>query len=291
MTVATDSTDPTPTEAIAAIDLDAYLARIGVAVDRQRAPDLSSLAEIVRRHAATIAFENVDQFCGVPCPLSPAALEAKLVHAGRGGWCFEQNLLLMNALRQVGYQVTGLAARVTWMRASDLPTPARTHMLLRVDLPEGPHVVDVGFGGLTVTGPVALDPWTVQATPHEPVRTVELDSGYELEVLVRGHWTPLYRFTLDEQALADYELASWYLATHPDSRFVQNLMAARPDEGRRYSLQNTTLTTHPLDGGPAARRELDDVAELLEVLGDTFLLDVASTPEVLAGLERLFGRR
>lgn len=282
MTVTTERTDPTD-----AIDLDAYLARIGMVGERP-APDLSSLAELVRRHAAAIAFENVDQFCGVPCPLSPAALETKLVRARRGGWCFEQNLLLMDALRQIGYRVSGLAARVTWMRAAELPVPARTHMLVRVDLPEGPHVVDVGFGGLTVTAPVALDPATVQHTPHEPVRIISLDSGYELEVLVGGRWTALYRFTLDEQFLADYELASWYLATHPESRFVQSLMAARPDDDRRYSLQNTTLTTHPLEGGPPDRRQLADVDELLGVLRETFLLEVVATPEVVRGLERLF---
>ena len=133
-----------------------------------------------------------------------------------------------------------------------------------------------------------LDPATVQHTPHEPVRIVSLDSGYELEVLVGGRWTALYRFTLDEQFLADYELASWYLATHPESRFVQSLMAARPDDDRRYSLQNTTLTTHPLEGGAADRRQLADVDELLGVLRETFLLEVVATPEVVRGLERLF---
>ena len=44
------------------------------------------------------------------------------------------------------------------------------HMLLHVDLPEGPHVVDVGFGGLTLTVVLALEPEVEQATPHEPFR-------------------------------------------------------------------------------------------------------------------------
>lgn len=272
-----------------AVDLDAYLDRIGVAMRPE--PDAAALAEIVHRHATSIAFENVDQFCGVPCGLDAASLERKLVRRARGGWCFEQNLLLMDALRQLGFRATGLAARVTWQRAADLPAPARTHMLVRVDLDDGPHVVDVGFGGLTVTAPLRLEPEVVQPTPHEPVRLVELGFGYELQALVGGEWSALYRFTLDEQVRADYELAAWYLAHHPDSRFVRGLIAARPDEDRRYALQDATLTTHRLDGGPPERQQLADVDELLAVLAATFLLDVEPTPAVVDGLARLFEGR
>lgn len=270
------------------IDLDAYVARIGL--DHRPTPDLDSLRAIIRHHTASIAFENVDQFCRIPCPLDPPSLEAKLVHGRRGGWCYEHNLLLMNALDQIGFDVTGLAARVTWMRTDDLPVPARTHMLIRVDLDGRRYVVDVGFGGLTVTAPVALEPDVIQPTPHEPVRLVAVGGDYELEAELRGAWTPLYRFSLDEHVLADYEIASWYLSTNPESRFLTNLIAARPDHDRRYALLDTTLTTHPLNSRSPERHTVATVEELLDVLRGTFLLDIPDSEAITSGLQRLFER-
>ena len=47
-------------------------------------------------------------------------------------------------------------------------------MLLRVALPEGDFLADVGFGGLTLTAPLRLEVGPEQATPHEPHRLERL---------------------------------------------------------------------------------------------------------------------
>ena len=269
------------------LDLDAYLARIGL--DEPPGPDLDSLRAIVRHHAETIAFENLDPFCRVPVGLDVASLEAKLVHGGRGGWCFEQNLLLRHALDAIGFRTTGLAARVVWMRPpeSSEPLPARGHMLLRVDLDEGPHLVDVGFGGLTLTGVLRLEPGAEQATPHEPFRLVAVGSDdLAMQARLRGEWAALYRFSLQEQVQADYEVSNWYLSTHPDSHFLHGIMVARPDAGVRYALRNATLTTHHLDGASDARR-IDDLDDLRDVLGATFRLRLPDTAEFDGALARV----
>jgi N-hydroxyarylamine O-acetyltransferase len=269
------------------LDLDAYLARIGV--DDRPAPDLDSLRSIVRHHAEAIAFENLDPFCRVPVGLDVASLEAKLVHGGRGGWCFEQNLLLRHALDAIGFRTAGLAARVMWLRPpdSDQPLPARGHMLLRVDLDEGPHLVDVGFGGLTLTGVLRLEPDIEQATPHEPFRIVRIGSDeLAMQAKLRGEWATLYRFSLEEQVQSDYEVTNWYLSTHPESQFLHGIMVARPADGVRYALRNDTLTTHHL-GGQSEPRRLTTVDELRMVLGEIFLLRVPDTDELDVTLGRL----
>ncbi len=52
--------------------------------------------------------------------------------------------------------------------------PPRGHMLLLVELAEGPHIVDVGFGGLTLTGVLALEPG---AGADHPARAVPAVAG------------------------------------------------------------------------------------------------------------------
>src|SRR5689334_21061726 len=92
------------------IDLDAYLARIGY--EGPAAPNLATLRRLHELHPRAIPFENLSPFIGETPSLDPASLQAKLVRGGRGGWCFEQNLLFGLALEAIGFEVTRLAARV-----------------------------------------------------------------------------------------------------------------------------------------------------------------------------------
>src|SRR5471032_2344964 len=94
------------------IDLDAYFARIGY--DGPRMATLETLRALHRLQPQVIAFENLDPLLGRPVRLDASSLEQKLVHGGRGGYCFEQNLLFAHALRAIGFKVTELAARVLW---------------------------------------------------------------------------------------------------------------------------------------------------------------------------------
>lgn len=96
------------------------------------------------RHAEAIPFENLNPLLRWPVRLDAPSLQRKMVRAGRGGYCFEQNLLLSHALTALGFRVTGLAARMLWNVPEGVVTP-RGHMLLCVDIDEQPYIVDVGF--------------------------------------------------------------------------------------------------------------------------------------------------
>ena len=88
-----------------AFDLDAYLTRI--AVERRPVrPDLSTLRDLALAHPRAIPFENLNPLLRRPVRLDIASIQEKLVHGGRGGWCFEHNLLLGTALTALGYEVT-----------------------------------------------------------------------------------------------------------------------------------------------------------------------------------------
>ncbi len=82
------------------LDFDAYLERIGLS-----AGERPTLHEVHRAHATSIPFENLDPHRGIPVSLAEEDLERKLVRERRGGYCFEQNLLLASALEQLGLEV------------------------------------------------------------------------------------------------------------------------------------------------------------------------------------------
>ena len=236
------------------IDLDAYLARIGY--DGPRAPTLEVLGALHRLHPAAIAFENLYPFQGRPVPLDLGALEAKIVHERRGGYCFEQNALFRAALTMLGFAVTPLIARVVWMAPPDAPLGARNHMLLKVDLEEGPYLADVGFGGHLFSAPLKFEPGLEQATAESVLRLTPVEDALVLQTHLPAGWTSLYRFTLEPAEQSDYEVSNWYTSTHPTHLLTNNLLAERLTPEVRSSLFNTRLTRRYPDG----RTEVVDLA-------------------------------
>jgi len=243
-------------------DLDAYLARIGYAGPRDAS--LDTLKTLHFLHPQAIPFENIDPFLGQPVRLERAALQDKIVFGGRGGYCFEHNLLLMHALKTLGFEVVGLAARVLWGQSEDAIT-ARSHMLLRVELDGRTCIADVGFGGLTLTAPLQLEPGREQKTPHEPFRIVEAGDHFRLQAAIGGDWRSLYRFDLQPQYEVDYSVTNYFLSTSPTSHFLSSVIAARAAPDRRYALRGNRLSIHHL-GGRTEQTEIATAAELADTL-------------------------
>jgi N-hydroxyarylamine O-acetyltransferase len=226
------------------------------------------LRELHAIHPTAIPFENLDPVLGRPVGLDAASLSAKLIAGGRGGYCYEQNGLFLRVLKGLGFAVSGLAARV--LRGHVEPNaPPRSHMLLKVDIEGEAYIADVGFGLLTLTAPVRLHDSAVQQTPHGEVRVDPVGSEFELHAHLDGAWQALYRFSLEEHLLQDYEAPNWYRSTHPDSPFVRNLMVARPLPDGRLGLLNDQFTVRTNDG-EVSRHKLRNGVEIVEVLDEEF---------------------
>lgn len=269
--------------ALAAADVDAYFERIGYSGSRQ--PGLATLADLQLRHTLALPFENLDPLLKRPVRLDLSSLQDKLLRHRRGGYCYEHNILLQAVLVSLGFTVTGLAARVLWNAPPGL-VRARTHMLLKVDLPHGPYLVDGGFGAMTPTAPLALVPGPAQHTPHEDFRLVQQGALLRLEGQGEDDWKPLYSFDLQPQELPDYEAASWYVSTHPASSFSRVLMAARVTADGRHALRGNELTDRPKTG-PGRTRTLDTPSALRQGLEEVFGIRLPDDP----GLEALLAQQ
>ncbi|WKD50342.1 arylamine N-acetyltransferase family protein [Microbulbifer spongiae] len=254
------------------IDLDSYFARIGYS--GRPAQTLQTLKALLARHIDSIPFENITPFLGEPVNIELAAIEDKLVHHQRGGYCFEQNALLRAVLQQIGFQVTGLAARVLWQMPEGHQS-AQSHMLLRVVLEGVPYLLDAGFGSNTPSAPLRMDSAARQSTPHAVYRLTLIGEEYLLEIRIAQGWAPLYRFDCRPRTAGDYKMANWYCCTHPESRFVQQLIATRIVPEGRHVLLDRQLSYQPIDG-PKTEKTLADVGDLRRTLLAVFGIEVPS---------------
>lgn len=249
------------------MDLDSYFTRIGYR--GPRTATLDTLHAITHAHTSTIPFENLDVLLGRPIELGPEALFQKLVVDRRGGYCFEQNGLLLAVLEELGFTVAPISARVRLDRPRDF-TPPRTHVFLRVDLQGESWLTDVGVGGFSLTKALRLDTEEAQETPHEARRIVRETGRLFHQVKLGEVWSDVCEFTLEEMPLIDRELANWYTSAHPASNFKKRLVAARatPDGGR-LTLLNDELKTRA-GSGEAAVLKISTAEQLCEVLLESF---------------------
>ena len=244
----------------------AYLQRLGV--EGTPTPDLSWLRLLHAAHLDHVPFENLSIHLPEPIVLEPAALVAKIVDRGRGGFCYELNGAFATLLRALGFDVTMLAARV---HDGDRLGPPFDHMCLRVDL-ERPWLADVGFGD-HFRLPLLLDDRGDQRDDAGVFRIVETSDG-QLDLLRDGE--PQYRFDLAPHQLGDYAATCRYHQTSPESHFTRGTVCSLPTPAGRTTISGRTLIT--TTDGHRTERVVDDDAELLALYRELFGITLDHVP-------------
>src|SRR4051812_8546182 len=251
---------PTERQVGVVFGLSAYLERIGL---RGR----PSLAALHRAHVSSIPFENLDPLRGIPVSLELDALERKLVAERRGGYCFEQNLLLAAALEALGAEVDLLLARVRFGAPPGTMRP-RSHLVLRVHAEGGLWLADVGFGVGTLLEPLPFDPGETHVQAGWRFRVVDDAGELVVQTAAGGDWQDLYAFRPEAVPLVDLETSNWFTSTHPRSPFVTNLIVGiQRDDGTRISLSDRdelALSEQTPTGSTVTPVSRDMVPELLD---------------------------
>lgn len=241
-------------------DLDRYLKRIGL---DGRAP---RIAEVHLAHVTSIPFENLDPHRGVPVALGIEDLEQKLVVERRGGYCFEQNLLLAAALEALGAEVEPLLARVRVGAPAGAVRP-RSHLLLRVRQEGSVWHADVGFGKGSLFEPVPFGSGAEHEQAGWRFRVVEDGVELVLQTAREEGWEDLYGFVPEPVPIVDVETANWFTSTHPRSPFVTGLVAGlQGPDGSHTMLSDwggLALTEATASGATVTPVQPEDVPGLL----------------------------
>jgi N-hydroxyarylamine O-acetyltransferase len=140
-------------------------------------------------------------------------------------------------------------------------------MLLRLDIEEEAWIADVGFGGSGPLAPLRLVADLEQQQYQWAYRLVEDGGAWVLQARRPGGWEDFYAFTLEPQHDVDYEVASHFVSTHPDSPFTRSLAAQRATPDARYLLRSRELT---IERGGEIETRIVAEGELLGVLDALF---------------------
>ena len=259
---------------------DRYLRRIGLSGGPQAwgpAPSESAgmrLAALVRAHHGAVPFENLALHDGEPASVDPATTLVKIVTRRRGGICYELNSALGWLLQRLGWRVAWHAGRV---RGADggygLPLG---HLALIVSAPAGSGpggdrwLVDVGFGGDAVCGPVE--------------RLVTGLDGPEVEAVVRDLDGVRVGYLLETRSrpLTDFAGMAWWHSTSPAARFTRSLVCSVTRDGQRITLAGRRLKVTGVGSASERRliseRWIADAVELLDVYREVFGIELDAEP-------------
>ncbi len=239
------------------LDVAAYLRRIGF--NDTVAIDLPTLAALQLAHMATVPFENLDVAARTPVRTDLEWSLDKIVHRGRGGWCFEVNGAFSALLDTLGFDVRLLGAAVLL----DGPNKIVDHLTLEVTL-DRPYLVDVGFGesfiqplDLTRSGPQPGGTGTYEfmASPQGTTLTCHDDSGIPV---------PSYRFTRVSRTLEEFTPASNLLSSDPqlhwqNKPFATRLIDAGPDRITLLKDRVKIVVDDQQSETPVSLKDWDDV--------------------------------
>ena len=136
------------------------------------APDEATLRGLHRAFVTAVPFENLDIHLGRKIVLDVDGFFEKIALRGRGGFCYELNGLFGAVLRELGFDVTLLSARV--------------------------------FGDWSAD-PLDLNAGEPQVVDDVSYRIVQAGERYNAQQQEQGgHWRPRYSFTLRPRQLSDF---------------------------------------------------------------------------------------
>lgn len=247
------------------VNLTAYLRRIGY--NGPVAPTAETLRKVHLAHMLTVPLENLDILAGRAIVLDVVRFYEKIVEHGRGGFCYELNGLFGALLRQLGFTVVLLSARV----CDGAIIAEFDHLALRVNVPgeAASWLADVGYG----------DGFLQPLQLIENIEHAEADFTYRLSRdahrwfiarRVHGEWNLMYDFTLQPHELSEFAGMCHYHQTSPDSPFTRRRICSRATPTGRVTLADMRLIV--TNNGDREERLLRSEEEYRSALREYFNL-------------------
>ena len=245
------------------MDIQQYLQRINYTdpID----PTAEVLSTLQLMHLMHVPFENLDIHNHTKIDLTN--LFDKIVTRRRGGFCYELNGLFYQLLKEIGFTVKMVSARVYGGKKGY--SPEFDHMALIVKIQNDDYLVDVGFGEFA-SYPIKIELNKETIDPRGIFNIEMFDENYKVvnKKNVDGKFIPEYIFSGKERQLHEFYDRCHYHQTSNESHFTQKRICSLPTQNGRITLAGDTLKiTEP---GAAKERKLNNEQEIQEALWNYF---------------------
>jgi N-hydroxyarylamine O-acetyltransferase len=238
------------------------LARIGY--NGRVAPDITTLRALQMAFMFKVPFENLDIHLGRDVTLNPEGIFEKIVRKGRGGVCYENNIMFYELLRALGYRVEYLSARIVKGRTVG---PEYDHMVLLVALDRN-YLIDVGRGAYP-REPLPLDGAVTSGSEDRYYKVDSYGKDYALYgQRSRSDWSVLFIFSTVPRTRSEFEGMNCHHQTSSDSPFTRRRLATIATAGGCVTLIDRRLSI--TDGADRRERELGSDTEYLQGLRHYF---------------------
>lgn len=248
--------------------MNQYLQRIDV--NSTIKSDLKTLKLIQKQHLLTVPFENLDIHLNNPIKTDFDSLFEKIVNQKRGGICYELNGLLYFLLKEIGFTVRIVGAKV------EKEGTYFDHMLLVVTIGYKEYLVDVGYGD-NFFEPLVFKTDYVQKDVKGLYRIVKLDKiHYKLSKLSEknNNYEVEYIFKNTEKTIEDFKDRMDYYIYSDHSIFKKNLFCSLEMIGGRISLkQDKFIITQEND---RTTQEVNSKSQFIDLLDEQFKIYLES---------------
>jgi N-hydroxyarylamine O-acetyltransferase len=239
------------------IDIVKYLNRIHY--KGEIIPSLQALKIIQRAHLMNVPFENLDIHRKVSIDITN--LFEKIVFRNRGGFCYELNGLFYELLKQIGFDVKLISARVYEQGKGFGPEFDHMSIIARINGLD--YLVDAGFGDF------ALQPLEIKLDKElkDPAGIFKIIAYNDQSKLVQkksteGEFIPQYLFTEIARNPNEFNEMCLYHQTSSQSHFTQKRICTLPLENGRITLTGNTLKVtrdHAVTTKPCKEEEIPGI--------------------------------
>ena len=226
---------------------------------------LDDVNHLIQSHLSTYAFSSVKVLLKDEISLDLEAIFDSIVVKRRGGYCFEQNKLIYEALKLHGFDVQFYLARVVNNLEGDEP---QTHRFTILTYEGQRYIIDVGIG---FRSPTCAIPFKEEVTTTQGVQywVQEFDNNmYGLMSLESNQPFRITKFDLKYCNEGDFEMGHFYSHQHPCAVFVNNLVLSTITQDEIRSLRNNSyLKIRPTE---VKQVSIKDADHLFTIMKDDF---------------------
>jgi N-hydroxyarylamine O-acetyltransferase len=241
--------------------LDDYLKRIGFS--GKPTVDINCLMALMRCQLFSIPFENIDVQINRQVSLQPEDIVNKIIYSNRGGYCYEVNGIFCMALSAIGFNYTLCGARPMFY-----PTlRPKTHVVIVVEIGDEQYLCDLGFGSYGIRSPLSLKELdkTIQQDYDEFILSKIDKNTFLVQAKVEHEWKNQFCFDLYPLQWIDMTLPNYFNSTHPDTIFVQKLLAIKYNPEGRSILVGNQLKRYQKNNVEIQEISKDKIYDFLKV--------------------------